>query len=444
MADLRSGLDARHAGAEMHALMARLRPVVSSITGQGIREVFRVLGESIPLTVTRVPTGARVLDWTVPREWTLRDAYIADASGRKVVDVADSPLHVVNYSTPVRRRMTLTELRPHLYTVPEHPDWIPYKASYYRETWGFCLAQRVLDSLPEAEYDVVIDSSIADGFLEYAECVIPGRSDEEVLISTHACHPAMCNDNLSGVTVAWATARALLGQTPRCTHRILFIPTIIGSIVWLARNEASLSRISNGMVLACLGDGGAFHYKRSRRGDALVDRAAAHVLALDPSGGHVEDFVPYGYDERNYCSPGFDLPMGGLSRTPHGRFPQYHSSADDLEFVRPEHLAGSLDACLTILDVIENDGVYLNTNPKGEPQLGKRGLYNRTGGLTRDQASEFALFWVLNFSDGRHSLLDIAERARLPFGVVAGAARRLGEAGLLAPAQAGAPVPGAP
>jgi aminopeptidase-like protein len=443
MTDLRSGLDARHAGAEMHALMARLRPVRSSITGDGIREVFRVLGESIPLTVTRVPTGARVLDWTVPREWTLRDAYIADARGRKVVDIADSPLHVVSYSTPVRRRMSLAELRPHLYSIPEYPDWIPYRASYYRESWGFCLAHRVLESLAEGEYEVVIDATIADGYFEYAECVIPGQSEEEVLISTHACHPAMCNDNLSGVVVAWATARALLSHTPRCTHRILFIPTIIGSIVWLARNEALVPRIGNGLVLACVGDGGAFHYKRSRRGDALVDRAAAHVISMDPSGGHVEDFVPYGYDERNYCSPGFDLPVGALARTPHGRFAQYHTSADDLDLVRPEYLAGSLDACLTILDVIENDGVYLNTSPKGEPQLGKRGLYNRTGGLSRDQHSEFALFWVLNYSDGRHSLLDIAERARLPFGVVAGAARRLGEAGLLVPANSGAAVPGA-
>jgi aminopeptidase-like protein len=443
MADLRAGLDARHAGAEMHALMARLRPVRSSITGEGIREVFRVLGESIPLHVTRVPTGAQVLDWTVPREWTLRDAYILAPDGRRVVDVADSPLHVVNYSTPVRRRMSLTELRPHLYSIPEHPDWIPYKASYYRESWGFCLAQRVLDALPQGEYEVVIDSSLADGYLEYAECVIPGGSEEEVLISTHACHPAMCNDNLSGVAVAWATARALLSQTPRFTHRIIFIPTIIGSIVWLARNESSVKRIGNGLVLACVGDGGRFHYKRSRRGDAAVDRAAAHVLSMDPSGGEVEGFVPYGYDERNYCSPGFDLPVGALSRTPHGRFAQYHTSADDLDFVRPEHLAGSLDACLTILDVIENDGVYLNTSPKGEPQLGKRGLYNHTGGLTRDQTSEFALFWVLNFSDGRHSLLDIAERARLPFSIVAGAARRLSDAGLLVPAVSGATVPGA-
>jgi aminopeptidase-like protein len=434
MADLRAGLDARHAGAEMHALMARLRPIRSSITGAGIREVFRVLGETLPLAVSRVPSGTSALDWTVPREWTLKDAYIADVHGRKVVDVADSPLHVVNYSTPVRLRMPLSELRPHLHSIPEKPDWIPYRASYYREAWGFCLSHRVLETLAEDEYDVLIDSTISDGYFEYAECVIPGESSQEVLISTHACHPSMCNDNLSGVVVAWATARALSSFRPRYTYRFLFIPTIIGSIVWLARNETRVSHIRDGLVLACVGDGGAFHYKKSRRSTALVDRAAAHVLGMDPGGGKVEEFVPYGYDERNYCSPGFDLPVGALSRTPHGRFPQYHTSADDLELVRPEHLAGSLDVCLTILDVIENDGVYINTSPKGEPQLGRRGLYNRTGGITRDQASEFALFWVLNFSDGRHSLLDIAERARLPFSIVAGAARRLTDAGLLVPA----------
>ncbi|HEX6789786.1 MAG TPA: DUF4910 domain-containing protein [Candidatus Krumholzibacteria bacterium] len=421
----------------MHALMARLRPIRASITGEGIREIFRVLGETIPLRVTRVPTGARVLDWTVPREWTLRDAFIRDASGRRVVDVADSPLHVVNYSAPVRQRMSLAELRPHLYSLPEHPDWIPYRASYYRESWGFCLAHRVLETLPDGEYEVVVDSNLADGHLDYAECVIPGESDQEVLVSTHACHPAMCNDNLSGVVVAWAAARALASCKPRYTHRILFVPTIIGSITWLARNEPRAERIRDGLVLACVGDGGAFHYKRSRRSDALVDRAAAHVLSMDPAGGHIENFVPYGYDERNYCSPGFNLPVGALSRTPHGRFPQYHTSADDLDLVRPEHLAGSLDACLAILDVIENDGVYMNTSPKGEPQLGRRGLYNRTGGVTRDQPSEFALFWVLNFSDGSHSLLDIAERARLPFATVAGAARRLSDAGLLVPAHTG-------
>jgi aminopeptidase-like protein len=396
--------------------------------------VFAVLAESLPIEVRRVPSGSPAFDWTVPREWTLRDAYVENARGERVIDVAASPLHVVNYSTPVRRRMTLEELRPHLHSLPDHPDWIPYRASYYRESWGFCLTHRVLETFEDGEYEVVIDSTLADGGLDYAECVIPGETSDEILISTHACHPFMANDNLSGVAVAWAVARALSGKPLRHTCRILFIPTIIGSIVWLSRNEDTAGRVRHGLVLACMGDAGPFTYKRSRRGNAVVDRAAALTVASSPEGGRVEEFVPYGYDERNYCSPGFDLPVGALSRTPHGRFSQYHTSADNLNFVRPAHLAGSLSACLSILETIENDGVYVNTNPKCEPQLGKRGLYNVTGGLARDRHAEFALFWVLNYSDGHHSLLDIAERAAIPFRFIAGAAERLANAGLLVPA----------
>jgi aminopeptidase-like protein len=438
--DLTGSLDGTSAGAEMHALMTRLRPVRASITGDGIRENLRVLSETLPLSVHRVPSGTQVFDWTVPPEWNIRDAYIRDPRGERVVDIADSFLHVVNYSLPVRARMSLSELRPHLHSLPDHPDWIPYRASFYRETWGFCLRHRTLEALPEGEYEVVIDSTLAPGHLDYAECLIPGTSGEEVLVSTHVCHPAMCNDNLSGVVVAWAMARALAGKPLKYSYRFVFLPTIIGSIVWLAHNEETVRRIRHGLVLACIGDGGDFVYKRSRRGDAPIDRAAAHVLAGVGSGGSVEDFVPYGYDERNYCSPGFDLPVGALSRTPHGRFPQYHTSADDLDLVQPANLSGSLAACLSIAEVIENDGTFLNLNPKCEPQLGRRGLYQGTGGLTADRRDEFALFWVLNYADGRHSLLDVAKRAGLPFRTVALAAQRLHDAGLLA-AVADAPGP---
>jgi aminopeptidase-like protein len=436
--DLTGSLDVASAGAEMHALMSRLRPVRSSITGDGIRESFRVLSESLPLTVHRVASGTAAFDWTVPPEWNIRDAYIRGPRGERVVDLADSPLHVVGYSVPVRARMTLAELRPHLYSLPDHPDWIPYRASYYRESWGFCLRHRTLASLPDGEYEVVIDSTLAPGHLEYAECQITGSFADEVLVSTHACHPAMCNDNLSGVAVAWALARALSGKPLRFTYRFLFLPTIIGSVVWLSRNEKTARRVRHGLVLACIGDAGPFVYKRSRRGDALIDRAAAHVLSDVRAGGSVEEFVPYGYDERNYCSPGFDLPVGALSRTPHGRFPQYHTSADDLDFVRPESLSESLAACLSVVEVLENERRFLNLNPKCEPRLGTRGLYDTTGGLARDRRDELALFWVLNYSDGRHSLLAIAERARLPFRTVALAAQRLAAAGLLGPAAEGA------
>ncbi|HEX5132253.1 MAG TPA: DUF4910 domain-containing protein [Candidatus Krumholzibacteria bacterium] len=433
--DFTTGFDLPEAGRNMHALMSRLYPIARSITGAGIRETFSILGETLPLTVHRVATGTPAFDWTVPPEWNLRAAWIEGPDGRRVADAAATSLAVVGYSTPVDARMPLAELLPHLHTLPDHPDWIPYRTSYYRETWGFCLPHRVLESLPEGEYHVRIDATLAEGHLDYAECVV-GDADDVVLVSTHACHPALCNDNLSGVVVAEALARALAGRTLRHRYVFVFIPTIIGSLVWLSRNPAITGRVRHGLVLACLGDPGAFTYKRSRRGRALVDRAAEHVLG--ELGGSVEDFVPYGYDERNYCSPGFNLPVGALSRTPHGRFPEYHTSADSLEFVRPEQLAGSLDACLRIVEVLENDRRYVNLNPHGEPRLGKRGLYSVTGGLRPDQRDEYAMFWVLNFSDGAHSLLDIAERSGIPFRIVARAASRLAAAGLLAPGEAGA------
>ena len=379
----------------------------------------------------RIPTGTPAFDWTVPREWNVREAYVENARGERVIDAATSSLAVVGYSTPVDRCMSLEELRPHLHSIPGQPDLIPYRTSYYQESWGFCLPHRVLQSLAPGEYRVCIDSTLANGHLDYAECEV-GEGRDTVLISTHACHPSLCNDNLSGIVIAEALARALAGRRLRHRYRFVFIPAIIGSIVWLARNEDAAQDIRHGLVLACLGDAGTFTYKRSRRGTALIDRAAAHVVG--ESGGCAEDFVPYGYDERNYCSPGFDLPVGALARTPHGRFPEYHTSADNLDFVRPGHLAGSLEACLRIVEVIENDRRFQNLNPRCEPQLGRRGLYSVTGGLQPDQRDLFAMFWVLNFSDGSHSLLDIAERSGIPFRIVASAAGRLADAGLLAPA----------
>lgn len=430
--DLTTGFDAGRAGGEMHALMARLFPIGRSITGEGIRETFRVLGETLPLRVHRVASGTPAFDWTVPREWSLREAYVENERGERVIDVAVSSLAVVGYSTHIDRRMSLEELRPHLHSIPDQPDLIPYRTSYYQESWGFCLPHRVLEALAPGEYRVRIDSTLAAGHLDYGECEV-GEGRDTVLISAHACHPSLCNDNLSGVVVAEALARALAGRRLRHRYRFVFIPAIIGSIVWLARNEESARDIRHGLVLACLGDPGVLTYKRSRRGTAFIDRAAAHVVG--ETGGRTEEFVPYGYDERNYCSPGFDLPVGALSRTPHGRFPEYHTSADNLDFVRPEHLAGSLEACLRIVEVIENDRRLQNLNPRCEPQLGRRGLYSVTGGLQPDQRDLYAMFWVLNYSDGSHSLLDIAERSGIPFRIVASAAQRLAGAGLLAPAQ---------
>ena len=429
-----SELEGRPAGERMYELVAALYPICRSITGDGVRETLRAIRQLVPLEVHEVPTGTAVLDWTVPREWNIRDAYIATPDGRRIVDFRSSTLHVVSYSVPVRRRMTLAELDPHLFSLPEHPDWIPYRTSYYKEEWGFCLADRVRRGLDaEVEYDVCIESTLADGALTYGECLLPGTSSEEVLLSCHCCHPSMANDNLSGIAVATYLARALTGRPRRYSYRFLFVPGTIGPITWLARNEARAGRVRHGLVLACAGDPGPLTYKRSRRGKAEIDRAVEHVLRHGGAGYSVVDFTPYGYDERQYCSPGFDLPVGSLSRTPHGRFPEYHTSADNLDLVRPECLQDTLFTLLNVVDVLERDATYVNASPKGEPQLGRRGLYRAMGGVADATEFEHALLWVLNQSDGSHTLLDIAERADLPFPAIAGAASALLAADLLRP-----------
>jgi aminopeptidase-like protein len=421
------------AGARMHALMGSLFPLCRSITGKGLRQTLRVIADRLPLDLHEVPTGTAVLDWTVPDEWNIRDAYVANGDGTRLVDFRESNLHVLGYSEPVRRTMPLAELRPHLHTLPEHPGRTPYRTSYYTRTWGFCLPQAQLDALDEGEYEVVIDSTLEPGALTYGECVLPGESEEEILLTTHICHPSLANDNLSGVSLLTELG-ALLAKTHRKrTYRLLFIPGTIGSITWLARNEERLLKIAAGLVVACVGDQAPLTYKRTRRGDATVDRAAAHVLPRMDPGSRVLDFFPWGWDERQFNSPGFDLPVGCLSRSREGEFDGYHSSADDLSRVQPDRLEEALRAALAVLRVIETDHRYVSLSPKGEPQLGKRGLYPSTGG-TEPGDEELAVLWVLSQSDGSHSLLDVAERADLPYDVVRRAADRLLDAGLLAEA----------
>ena len=428
--ELRAGLDEDTLGRQLYGCVTDLYPICRSITGDGVRETLRRLQRQVPLTIHEVPSGTEVFDWTVPREWNIRDAYVKNVRGERVVDFRRSNLHVVNYSVPVRERMSLDELRPHLFTLPDRPEWIPYRTSYYTESWGFCLSQRQLETLPDGEYEVCIDSALEAGSLTYGECYLPGESTDEILISCHVCHPSLANDNLSGVAIAAYLGQHLGRLSLRYSYRLLFIPGTIGSITWLARNESVVRRIRHGLVLACLGDAGRFTYKKSRRGDATIDRAAMHVLR--ELGDHeILEFAPYGYDERQFCSPGFDLPVGRLTRTPHGRFPEYHTSADNLEFVHPSRLAASFAACLAILDVLENDRTYVNQNPKCEPQLGKRGLYHAIGGIAHSPVGEMALLWVLNLSDGQHSLLDIAERSGVRFDEIGRAARVLQDRGLL-------------
>jgi aminopeptidase-like protein len=419
-------------GESMHAFMRELFPICRSITGEGVRETLASVGRRIPLELHEVPSGTRVLDWTVPDEWNIDDAYIAK-DGRRVVDFRESNLHVVSYSEPVRAAMPIADLRPHLHTLPEHPEWIPYRTSYYSRTWGFCLSQRRFDELEDGDYEVVIDSTLEPGSLTYGECFLPGEREDEVLLTTHICHPSLANDNLSGIALLTEIG-ARLQEAPRSlSYRLLFIPGTIGSITWLARNDALVSKIVGGLVLACVGDRAPVTYKRSRRGDALIDRAAAYVLRRS---GNLADFVPWGWDERQFNSPGFGLPIGSLCRSREGEFEEYHSSADDLELVRPEQLEAALDTVLEILDVVETDRRYLNLAPKGEPQLGKRGLYPKMGGPAADE-EQLAMLWVLNQSDGGRSLLDVAERSGIPLAAISAAAARLREAGLLADVEAG-------
>ncbi len=420
-------------GREMHALAARLFALPRSLTGDGVRATLAALGELVPLTVVEVPTGTPVLDWTVPKEWNLRRAVLRGPGGEIVADTARRNLEVVGYSVPVRGRFPLAELRPRLHSLPDKPDLVPYRTSYWQESWGFCLPHRVLAALPDGEYEVEIDTTLADGHLTYGELLLPGVSPAEILVSCHVCHPALANDNLSGLAVSAFLARELAGRERRWSWRFLWAPGTIGAITWLARNEAATARIRAGLVAANLGDPGAFHYKRSRRGDTEIDRAV-EIALRDLGVPHaLEEFVPFGYDERQYCSPGFDLPVGLLSRTPWGRFPEYHTSADDLDFIRPEALAGSLAVYRAVAGVLEGNRRFRNLSPKGEPQLGRRGLYRALGGDDRGRERELALLWVLNQSDGGPDLLAIARRSGLPFERLREAAAALAAAGLIAP-----------
>ncbi len=420
------------AGAEAYELMRRLFPLCRSLTGDGVRATFDAIAEEIPLTRTEVPSGTRVLDWIVPDEWNLRDAYIAAPDGTRVVDVRDSTLHVVSYSEPVRATLSLDQLRERLHTLPEHPDLIPYRTSYYDRTWGFCLEHRRLLELEPGDYEVVIDSTLEPGHLTFAELEIEGEEESEVLVSTYVCHPSLANDNLSGIAVATMLAKRLLDRRLRHTYRFLFAPGTIGPIAWLDRNFDRLARIEHGLTLSCIGDDGDFTYKRSRRADATVDRAMEVVLRDSGRPHRLLGWEPWGGDERQFCSPGFDLPVGTLMRTPHGEFDGYHTSADALDRIRPESLAGAVDECLALVDVLETDRAYTNLSPFGEPQLGRRGLYRTVGGAVSTPADERALLWVLNGSDGGTTLLDIARDSGLPYETIRRAAQRLERAELLA------------
>jgi aminopeptidase-like protein len=423
-------------GQEAYELIERMFPLPRSLTGSGVRDTLDLLEAIFPITRTEVASGTQVFDWLVPDEWNIRAAHITAADGTRVVDFEDSSLHVVSYSEPVHATLSLEELRERLFTLPDQPDVIPYRTSYYDRTWGFCLTHRQLLELEPGNYDVVIDSTLEPGHLTYGEMRIEGSDVEagEILFSTYICHPSLANDNLSGIAVSALLARELSKRSPRHTYRFVFAPGTIGPLCWLHNNRDGLDRIRHGLALSCIGDQGHLTYKRSRQETAEVDLAMETVL--HDSGDHhrILPWDPWGGDERQFCSPGFNLPVGTLMRTPHGEFAGYHTSADSLELIRPDSLADAIARCLDLCDVLETNRRFLNLSPYGEPQLGRRGLYRSAGGAVSSPADEKAILWLLNLSDGEHSLLDIAKRAGISYKSLQRVAARLLDKRLLGPA----------
>jgi aminopeptidase-like protein len=409
-------------------LMAELYPLCRSITGNGTRATLDILARECNLTRHEVSTGTAVLDWRIPDEWNLHRAVLSGPQGI-IADTASSNLHIMGYSEPRQGDFELRALSGRLHSLPGQPSVIPYRTSYYTRTWGFCLAHDTLSALQPGKYTVEIDATLAPGALSYGELFVPGRRREEVLVSTHICHPAMANDNLTGIVASLALARWAAAQTRELSYRFLFVPATIGAIAWLAANRDNVGWIRHGLVLTGLGDAAPLTYKRSRRGNAPIDRLMSHLLR---ESGRTLDWSPYGYDERQFCSPGFDLPVGRLSRAPHGTYPEYHTSADDLSFVDPTQVTAAIDLVLAAFDAVEVGLVPRSLAPYGEPQLGRRGLFRSTGGALGAGTREYALLWLLSLADGEHDLVAVAERSGLPLADLLASARLLRGAGLLA------------
>ncbi|RXP61849.1 DUF4910 domain-containing protein [Lutibacter sp. HS1-25] len=409
-------LDKNKIGSDITSLIKRLFPICRSITGNGVRETLAILSEKIPLNITETPSGTVVNDWEVPDEWNINEAWIKDSKGNKIICFSNSNLHVLNYSAPINKKVTLSELKEHVFTLPDQPDLIPYRTSYYNKNWGFCMAHNQLIKLKDdEEYTVFIDSTIEPGSLTYGEYLLKGDINQEVILICHICHPSLGNDNLSGIAVATALYNCLKDQKLKYSYRFLFTPATIGSITWLSQNEETIKNIKHGLVLTLLGDEGKFNYKKSREGNTQIDEIVQNVLKLTTKEYKILEFSPYGYDERQFCSPGYNLPVGRLSRTPFAEYPEYHTSADNLDFIKEDKMVESLEKLLNIVSIIENNKNYINLKPKGEPQLGKRGLFRSISGQSNMKNYQMALLWILNQSDGNHSLLDISNKSGIDF-----------------------------
>jgi aminopeptidase-like protein len=390
----------------------RLWPICRSITGNGLRQSIDILQEIVPLVKHEIPSGTKVFDWTIPKEWNIHNAFIICPDGKKIAQFTDNNLHVVNYSIPINKKLNWEELQPHLHHIPELPDAIPYMTTYYKENWGFCITHTEWKSLPrDGEYQVVIESTLEPGHLTWAECVLPGETKEEILFSTYLCHPSMANNELSG-PLAQAFLYEKLARIPkrRFTYRFVFAPETIGVIAFLAeRGELLKQKLCAGYVLTCCGDEGAFTYKRSKHRNSLADRAAEHILQHHYPKHTVVEFAVGGSDERQYCSPGFNLPVGSLMRTPYQRYKQYHTSLDNKAFLSFDALAETVHAYNNICLLLESNRKYTNQISHCEPQLGKRGLYPSSVDPLFNREETHRLLHFLSFADGEKDLIDIAE-----------------------------------
>jgi aminopeptidase-like protein len=420
-------------GNEMFGLIKKLFPICRSITGNGVRESLAIIKKIIPLEIFEIPTGTQVFDWKIPKEWNIKDAWIKDSSGNKIVNFKNSNLHIVSYSVPIHEKMNLDELKKYLHYIEEYPDWIPYKTSYYNETWGFCISHKQFESLEEGEYEIFIDSKLENGNLTYGEFFVKGEKEDEILITCYICHPSMCNDNLSGVSLVTFLAKSISNLKPTYSYRFLFIPETIGAITWLSKNEKILSKIKSTLVVTCVGDKGISCYKKTKNGNSTLDIIVKRVLEESKDEFKIVDFFPYGSDERQFSSPGINIQTGSLTRTPYNHFSEYHTSADNLEFMSKTHLADSFKKYYKIFELLEKENLdiknikkiskndknehYINSNPKCEPNLGRRGLY-RTLHNKSIKMSDLAIFWILNYSDGFHSLSEISDLSKIDYNII--------------------------
>jgi aminopeptidase-like protein len=400
-------------GKEMYRLIEHLFPICRSISGNGVRETLQIIQNHIPITIHEISTGTKVFDWVVPKEWNVVDAYIMDETGNKIIDFKENNLHLIGYSTPINRTLTLSQLQEHLYSLPEQPEAIPYVTSYYKERWGFCISQKQRDNLKEGNYKVFIDSELKDGSLTYGELIIPGRSKKEIFISTYVCHPSMANNELSGPVLSTFLAKWIMSKPRRYSYRIIFIPETIGSIIYLSKNLESLKEnVIAGFNITCVGDNGPYSYLPTRNGNTYSDKIALNILSFDHP-----DFIKYTYldrgsDERQYNSPGVDLPICTIMRSKYGTYPEYHTSLDNLDIVSAEGLIGSLNIFKKCLNTIEENKKY-KIKCLGEPQLGKRGLYPTIGTKTSSLKVKDIMNFI-SYADGEHDLIDISNIIDVP------------------------------